>query len=212
MPDTRKKRGIRRVLAVTLRVAIRLSRVLLMFLLCYAVLCGIGMIPVNRDFQNHVDGVEVFVWASAIHADLILPVRNDVRDWGTLFPAEHFEADDPLCTHVAIGWGDRGFYLDTPAWSDLTASTVCRALLLPSPTVMHVQHTVRPSLSGHCRRIVLSEEQYRTLAEHIAESFVRAPDSQFVPIPGFAYLETDAFYEAHGSYHIFNTCNNWTGR
>ena len=24
--------------------------------------------------------------------------------------------------------------------------------------------------------------------------------------------EKDALYEAHGYYHIFNTCNNWTGR
>jgi uncharacterized protein (TIGR02117 family) len=182
-----------------------------LFILFYAVMCGIGTIPVNRDFQEHDDGVEIFVWASDIHADLILPVNNDVIDWSALFPAEHFEADNPRGSHVAIGWGDRRFYLYTPEWSDLKASTAFNALFLPSSTVMHVSHTYRPSLSEHCRRICLSGEQYRRLAEYIRESFRQGPDHRFVLIPGYAYTEKDAFYEAHGHYHIFNTCNNWTG-
>ena len=43
-------------------------------------------------------------------------------------------------------------------------------------------------------------------------SFQRGPDDQIVPIPGYAYTNRDAFYQARGHYHVFNTCNTWTGR
>ena len=38
--------------------------------------------------------------------------------------------------YVAIGWGDRGFYVDTPTWADLKLSTLCNALFVPSESVL----------------------------------------------------------------------------
>ncbi|MEM7560840.1 MAG: DUF2459 domain-containing protein, partial [Planctomycetota bacterium] len=31
-------------------------------------------------------------------------------------------------------------------------------------------------------------------------------------IEGYAYTQTDAFFEAKGNYHSLNTCNSWVGR
>ena len=40
-------------------------------------------------------------------------------------------------------------------------------------------------------------------------------DDTFMPpqvelIPNRGYWNNDNFYEAHGNYHLFNTCNAWT--
>jgi uncharacterized protein (TIGR02117 family) len=44
------------------------------------------------------------------------------------------------------------------------------------------------------------------------DSFRRDEDGRFQLIDGAAYGSNDAFYEAHGAYHAFNTCNCWVGR
>ena len=64
--------------------------------------------------------------------DLILPLSAlDSSFAAALQPTED-------ARYVAFGWGDRGFYLETPTWDDLKYSTVLKALFWHSPAVMHV--------------------------------------------------------------------------
>ena len=74
-------------------------------------------------------------------------------------------------THYAIGWGDRGFYLETPTWADLKASTALAAMFWPSGTVVHVTARREPAPSDQATRVVLTGEQYRVLCDAVAESF-----------------------------------------
>ncbi|MFQ5506099.1 MAG: TIGR02117 family protein, partial [Planctomycetota bacterium] len=116
-------------------------------------------------------------------------------------------------SHVSFGWGDRGFYLRTPTWSDLELSTALRAILLPSASVMHVEHFWGPPEPGpSCRRLVLSEAQYGRLVAYIEESFRKDAAGRPMRIPGRGYDQYDDFYEARGSYHLFYTCNNWANQ
>jgi len=112
---------------------------------------------------------------------------------------------------MAIGWGDRGFYLETPTWDDLKLSTALNALLLPSESVVHVACTRSPDGYAGVKRVLLSDRQYTQLCESIQASLLPSGQSATSLIAGRAYGKYDAFYQARGSYNCFYTCNSWVG-
>ena len=89
----------------------------------------VGMIPVNNDFSPAEDGITIFLVSNPVHVDLLLPVRTKTIDWRTQFPEECFPDLPCSTTHVAIGWGNKQFFIETPTWSDLRVATAARALL-----------------------------------------------------------------------------------
>jgi len=181
------------------------------YLLCVLV----GLIPVNNAFSPTPDGIEIILTSTAIHADIVLPIQHEETDWRQRFPPEHFAGDTSSATHVAIGWGDQGFFIETPTWSDLKASTVLQALFWSSDSCMHVSYQTwdrkQAELPEDAHSVKISQKQYTELVNYIEDSFILDEDDNFTPIIGAAYGRNDAFYEAHGSYHLFNTCNCWTG-
>ncbi|MEQ8790817.1 MAG: TIGR02117 family protein [Pirellulaceae bacterium] len=187
-------------------------RLILLAMLLYAAIVLVGLIPVNNDFEPTADGVEIHVISNAVHADLVMPIEAAGVDWRERFPAACFRGDTADATHVAIGWGDRGFFLETPTWADLKASTTANALLWPSDSCMHVRLTKLNYLAEDARSVRISPEQYGRLVEHIRSTFVQNGDGSFLPIAGAHYGQHDAFFAARGAYHGLNTCNSWAGR
>lgn len=181
-------------------------------LLVFAGVVLVGLIPVNNDFQPTPDGVEVLFISTDVHADVLVPIQTEIVDWREVFPPGAVSADVSRATHVAIGWGDKGFYIGTPTWADLRMSTVGNALFLPSSTCLHVSYTEADLYRSGGRSVRISREQYARLVEFIRSSIRPGPDGEAVAIPGAAYGFDDAFFEARGSYHVFNTCNCWIGR
>ena len=111
------------------RIAHRLLRCCQLFLLLlalYLLVALVGLIPVNNDFEPMTDGVEIMVTSTAIHADLVLPIRNEIVDWTQHLPPSDFAGDVSGATYVAFGWGNKEFYVDTPTWADVKAGTVLR--------------------------------------------------------------------------------------
>ena len=178
---------------------------------CYLVCVVIGLLPVNGGFEEPDDGVTIYVASSSVHADIVLPATTSAMDWRAFFNASDFGRDVSTFTHVAIGWGDRGFYLHTPQWADLRLSTAANAMLLPSDTVMHVQFT-NPVEGENCRSVRISAAQYERLVQFAKDSFQQENDAFRAVDRKFSYGTRDRFYEANGSYHAFNTCNCWVGR
>jgi uncharacterized protein (TIGR02117 family) len=191
---------------------LRCCQFFLLVIAFYILVALAGLIPVNNDFEPTADGVEIMVTSTAIHADLVLPIRNDTIDWSKHLPASDFSGDVRGATHVAFGWGNKEFYVDTPTWGDVKAGTVFRALFWPSPTCMHVNMLDDRSIPADARKTKISQEQYRRLIEFVLGSFRRNEAGRFELIVGGAYASNDAFYHAHGSYHAFNTCNCWVGQ
>lgn len=189
----------------------RVCGALLLTLLAYAVLILIGLYPVNSDFVPDENGIEVFVFSGEFHSDIVLPVVAPEFDWRSEFPAGDFSSDTSMATHVAVGWGERDFYLHTPTWADLKVSTACSALLIPSDTVMHVAMVYKPLVGANVRRVRVSGEQYLRMVEAIKNSFERDANNQIQKIPDYAYSYNDSFYDGVGSYHMFRTCNCWAG-
>ena len=189
----------------------RLLRWLGLGVFAYGMLVIIGMIPVNNDFREASpdEGVTIYVTSNAVHADIIVPMRTKEMDWREQFPPEHFEARSNGYSHVAIGWADRDFYLNTPEWKAMRLDTTAKALFWPSSTVMHVQFT-RAKEDANCRAVTLSPGAYQKLVDYVLASFAD-PEKTRQPL-GPSYGKWDAFYDANGHYHALNTCNCWVGR
>lgn len=196
---------------VLLKYLLRLLAVLLGLTLLFVVISLVLMyIPANADAPTQTEGIEIFITTNGVHADFTLPVQTPVEDWRSFLPLRDYPGANSSFRYVAFGWGDRGFYLDTPEWSDLTPGTAIKALFMPSPTAMHVTYQRNAPAPGELsRRLYLSEAQYRQLVAYIKEDFERTEAGNILLIKGAGYSPYDNFYEARGSYTVFYTCNNW---
>jgi uncharacterized protein (TIGR02117 family) len=170
-----------------------------------------GLIPVNRNFQHSATGVQVFLHPSGLHTDIIVPITNDVIDWRNYFSPTDFTAYDEASDHLAFGWGDRRFFLETPEWSDLRPYNVASSLLWPTASAMRVQLRSQAALPEGCIRVLLSDRAYADLCRFLLESIKVDHRQRWVHIAQSGYGATDTFYEGCGQYHLFNTCNTWAG-
>lgn len=174
---------------------------------------AVGLVPVNRGFVPTPGGVEISLTSSAVHADVIVPIVHGAVDWRAWLGEQVFDAGWPAgATHLAIGWGDQGFFLKTPQWSDLRPGTAAHALLWPSATCMHLTLTRPDVLDSHgLRTVTLSDAQYDELVAFIRGSFELADGHTPAKIRGAAYGAYDVFYQGAGRYHAARNCNNWAG-
>ncbi len=169
------------------------------------------LIPSNIFSEQPEKGITIYIKSNGVHTDLVLPVANKFYNWDEKIYQEDFALTTDSARWASFGWGDKGFYLYTPDWADLKFSTAFNALFLPSPTAMHVSVAGdTPSENELTKKIILSDEQYLILCDYIFTSFQKDPNENFILISGYHYKGVnDNFYEAEGSYHLFNTCNNW---
>jgi len=191
------------------RIALTLLGLLLAITLYVAVACALVFLPANAKPPAEPATVEAWVLSNGVHTDLVFPVRSATVDWLQLFPLSDFKAPPPDAEFVAIGWGDREFYLHTPTWGDLTAARAFGALSGGNRSLLHVTYLQRAQLRRGAYKLPLSQPQYAQLVAYVRATL---PSGRATPIAGAHYASDDAFYEAQGSYHLFETCNTWTGR
>ncbi len=169
----------------------------------------LGLLPVNARFLPANSGVTIFVLSNGVHTDIVVPTVSEEIDWRESIDPGLFPTDVRQAPYLGIGWGDKGFYLETPTWAELKPSVAFRAAFLPSPTAMHVTyHLQTPQVDEKCHSIRISREQYRQLIDYIQHSFQR-PNGAPLLIEGRGYGPTDNFYEAIGAYNMIKTCNMW---
>jgi uncharacterized protein (TIGR02117 family) len=195
---------------------LRLAARLLLGLLCLPFLyllasLAFALLPAGADPAPGEPAVDAYVLSNGVHTDLVFPLAGSGQDWTRVFPAVHFRAVPADAAYVAIGWGDREFYLNTPRWRDLTARRALQALSGSGRSLAHVSFLRRSEMQQGSYRVPLSSAQYATLTQYVLDSLVLSGE-QAVPVPGRHYGPSDAFFEARGSYNLFNTCNTWTGR
>lgn len=203
------KKKLRTTVLVFLK---RTTKFLALVLVLYVLILLIGLIPVNNDFESTENGITVHLTSNAVHADIIVPITTSVIDWRTEFPGETLSGSTESATHVAFGWGDQGFFIETPTWNDLKLSTAANALLVPSDSCLRVVFTRAEFYLTNSCSIKISENQYKRLVEFIELTFETDARGQRVQIPDEAYSYNDAFFRAKGNYHALNTCNSWVGR
>lgn len=169
------------------------------------------VIPSNMFSKQPEKGIAIYIKSNGVHTDLILPTENNFYNWNEKILLEDFAPEAVEYQWTAFGWGDKGFYLDTPNWSDLKISTAINAMFPPSPTAMHVtlyENSIKENKLT--KKIILTEEQYLILCQYIFNSFQKDENEKFILLKNHHYNGVnDNFYEAKGDYHLFNTCNNW---
>jgi len=196
---------------ILLKVILGFIAFILFYLLCAFVLSNIS---VNSEQVDNGKTIPIYVKSNGVHTDIVLPTITDQYNW--FENVSHFDkvANKESFKYIALGWGDKGFYLNTPTWADLSASTAFNAAFgLSGTTAMHA--TFRKSIKekDSCKKVLISRAQHQLLIDYITGTFQVGADSRFIKIETDAnYGKTDAFYEAHGTYSLFKTCNTWANR
>lgn len=198
----------------TLRIAARILAVLVAIPIVYLLAALIlGLIPANVAWTEPEQGVTIFVRTNGVHTWIVVPKTTPIIDWRPYVPGEHLA--DPRygnADHVAFGYGNREFYLNTPTWADLSPRTAALALFGSGPSLLHVEHDHQPRPSEDTRPLTITPDQYRRLAAYIRARFQLDENGRTMPVPDRGYNRWDAFYEANGGYSFVMTCNEWTGR
>ena len=173
----------------------------------------LGSIPANVAWHEPDKGITLYIRTNGVHTWIVMPKVNAIMDWRPYAPPEHLR--DPRYgrgDHVAIGYGNRDFYLNTPTWADLNMRTAFYALFGGGPTLLHVEHDYRPRPDDWQRPLRVTPEQYRRLVGFIRARFKLDAQGHVIPLLGRGYGDWDMFYEANGGYSFVLTCNEWTGR
>lgn len=190
-----------------LKYTFRFLEVFFAFLFVYLIISITGGIISTGQLKKNGD-LYIYVQSNGIHTDICLPVRSEQINWRKFIPEKHFPKNKHF-EYITIGWGDKGFFLDAKEWSDLTFSTAFNAAFLPTPTLMHIKYGKEPKITEQRKKVYLNKKDYYRLIRFVKKSFVRK-DNQLNLINGKGYTDSDNFYEAHNSYHMFRTCNIWT--
>lgn len=193
-----------------LRLAKRALIALLGVALLYLLAAWIGStIPRNASWREPAEGVTIMVETNGIHTGIVMPIVTPQKDWRTTFPS----ATQPLPggalpTHIAVGWGEREIYLNTPTWSDLDPLTALRIVTLGGDSVLRVGHYLRPAPAENYRPLRITPAQYVRLAKAIEASLPPlAPGEARKSYRGFG---ADArYFSARGRYTPLKTCNVW---
>jgi uncharacterized protein (TIGR02117 family) len=172
----------------------------------------LSFVSVNEDFAENHQEIPIYILTNGVHTDVVLPIKNEHYDWSNQLKFEHTKSKDTTYQYVALGWGDKGFYLETPTWADLKASTALKAATGLSSSAMHVTFYKNLKENKSCKKIQISLENYQNLIAFINKSF-QIKSRDFLKIETDAvYGKHDVFYEANGSYSLFYTCNSWANQ
>ena len=99
------------------------------FIFFYFVVALYGAaIPVG---EIHTKGdIDIYVRSSGIHTELCMPVHSGIINWNNFIPVDPY-GESQTHAFIAIGWGDKGFFLDTPIGEVSASSTALNAAPLP---------------------------------------------------------------------------------
>ncbi len=176
----------------------------------YIFLALFGMFfQVGDDYVSKSKVRTVYIRTDGIHTDFLMPVYSDIHDWSTVVPWIDLKGKDTSYQFVAFGWGDQGFFLNTPEWSDLKFMTAFDALFYRGKTALHVVFQSEPIPGKLCKKLIISDLQYIQLVNYIKNSFDFDSSGSTICIKNRGYWDYDAFYEAKGKYSLFSTCNSW---
>lgn len=171
----------------------------------------IPYIPVSAKDDGQKKEVPIYIYTNGVHTDIVMPVKNDLQDWSRKIPFANTKSKKTDYQYVGIGWGDKGFYLDTPTWADLKLSTAVKAAFWLSDSAMHCTYYNTMKEGEDCKMIMISRGQYENLVKYVEDKFDRDQNGNFILIPTNAvYGDNDAFYDAKGTYSFLYTCNTWS--
>ena len=155
----------------------------------------------------------VFLMKSGIHVDFLLPISNEFKDWQEEFPISNTRSKDSTYKKIAIGWGSKDFYMNTPTWDDLTLKIFLISNFgLGSSAIQVKYYTDTLPKDSKITSLKLSNNQYKKLVKYIETSLKRSKtnNSSFIlPKNPKVLTENNSFYDAKQTYSLLLTCITW---
>src|ERR1700741_5312084 len=132
----------------------------------------LSAVPANVAWRQPEQGITIYIRSNGIHTWIVMPKVTPEMDWRPYAQPAHLR--DPRwgnADHIAIGYGNRDFYLNTPTWDDLSLKTAGLALAGSGTTLLHVEHIDRPRPQAEQRPIRLTPAQYGRLTGFVQRRF-----------------------------------------
>lgn len=194
----------------TLRLLGKMILALLIFVFSYAFLVFVvPYVPVNSGQVATANEVTVYIKTNGVHTDIVVPIKTEMKDWSDTIKFSHIKSQDSTMQFIGFGWGDKGFYLNTPEWSDLKFSTAFVAAFGLGSSAMHATFYKQINENERCVKIKISAQEYQKLILFIENNFRLDDNAKPIWIDATTYGQNDSFYEAKGAYTLFYTCNTW---
>ena len=203
----RKKSGI-----LNWRIIILIPLLIFLIVVLYGFMTLLGaIIPVNQNRTVPSEGKLIYLVNNGYHIALVLP--RDSCTYGDIFNV-------PLGISgkggfFYFGWGDRQFYLGTPTVRNIDWLMAAKALFTPSSAALEVLYicSVLPDQTG-VSSLFVTEDELVALYGYVEKNIMVSDGlpKQILSDEIDPAFYGSIFFEASGSYSLFNTCNNWTSR
>ena len=186
--------------------------ILALFIFALVYLFLVFVIPyfsVNAKEQSPSEEVTLYIKTNGVHTDIVVPIKTTFKDWSETLKFSHIKSQDATMQYIGLGWGDKGFYLNTPEWSDLKFSTAFVAAFGLGSSAMHATFYKEIRENENCVKIKVSAQEYQKLIAYVENTFDKDENGKPILIDATTYGQNDSFYEAKGAYTLFYTCNTW---
>ena len=213
--DSSIVRKIEAVLSFTVGCIRWMLMVFVFGLVCYSIFAVVSaLIPVSEEQSSAEDSLlfNVYLLKSGPHTDFLVQVHTAVHDWSIDFPYSNNANPDTSLSWIAIGWGDKNFYMNTPTWADLTVRTAVAAATGLGTAGIHASYYFNVPTDRPTIRLQLTRNQYKRLCAYVSRSLVADEHGKRVmlkPLLAAVNFDYDRYYDAHGRYSMIHTCNTW---
>ena len=204
--------GYKRYLKIILKTILWFVLSIIGFFILYGFIAFVSSRITVEGKSEEEKKVVVYLMQSGVHTDFLVPVKNELIDWAEVFPRKNTKLNDSNTRFLAIGWGDKNFYMNTPQWSDLTIKTAVYCMTGLGTAAIHATYYYDVPTDKPIIKLYLSEKQYKGLINYIKNTLVRSESGEgfFIkPENRKVVTDNDAYYEANMRYNVFHTCNTW---
>lgn len=199
----------KKILRYLLLIFLTFIAVVLIYVTLAYIFSRITIESVKKENSNY----SVLLMKSGIHVDFIFPISNDIKDWEEEFSVKNTKNKDSIFQQIAIGWGSKDFYVNTPTWNDLTLKIFLISNLGLGSSAIHIKY-FNEDLPKDSKIISLklNKKQYTQLILYIENSLLRDKENNSLlirPKNPKVLLNNDSYYDANSTYSLLNTCNTW---
>ena len=169
---------MKNLLKITLYTALSLFGFVAVYLIAAFTIPAISVPAETVSNKN----ITVYILTNGVHTDIVVPLQTADKDWSKEISFKNVVKPDINAIWVAFGWGDKGFYLNTPTWAQLKFSVAFRAAFGLSSSAIHATFHNRLQESPSCKKICISREQYLRLIGYIENSLKKDANGRVINI------------------------------
>lgn len=170
----------------------------------FLVALGLSTITVQRTIPLTANEANktIYLHTNGVHLDIAIN-KDDINPQ----LLQDIKLHDSKSQYLSFGWGEKKFYLNTPTWEDVTVETAVIALFQNSESLVHLTHYQAPSADWVA--VQVSDAEFNKMSDYLNQTFKTDASGHKVLLVNSGYGDYDDFYQANGSYTLFNTCNTW---